>query len=52
MTTKDKVIAYNRDVKEDLQTMLASLNHGQLKNLLKNHKVKALLERYHISIEE
>ena len=48
MTTKDKVIAYNREVREALQTILAALNHGQKQKLLKNPTVKALLERYHI----
>lgn len=48
MNTRDKVIAYNREVREALQTILAALNHGQKQKLLKNPTVKALLERYHL----
>lgn len=50
MNTRDKVIAYNRELKEALQTILAALNHGQRQNLLKNSSVKALMERYHITM--
>ena len=42
----DKVIAYNREIKEALQTVYDKLNQGQQKKLLKSDAVKAMFERY------
>ena len=42
----DKVLAYNREVKEALQTVYNELNHGQQKKLLKSEVVKAMFEQY------
>lgn len=36
MTLIDKVIAYNKEVKEALETVFNELNAGQQKKLLKN----------------
>ena len=46
---RNKVIAYNREIKEALETLYAELNNGQRKKLLKSEKVKALFERYKIN---
>lgn len=47
----DKVLAYNREVKEALQTVYNELNHGQQKKLLKNEVVKSMFERYGVVTE-
>lgn len=46
MTLTDKVIAYNREVKDALQTVYNALNQGQQKKLLKSEVVKAMFDRY------
>ena len=46
MTLVDKVIAYNIETKNALQTMYDALNKGQQKKIVKNEKVKALFDRY------
>lgn len=48
---KDKVLAYNREVKEALQTVYNGLNKGQQKKLLKSEVVKAMFERYGVVTE-
>lgn len=48
----DKVLAYNREVKEALQTVYDELNHGQRKKLLKSEVVKAMFDRYGVEHEE
>lgn len=48
---KEKVLAYNLEVKVALETVFNELNNGQQKKLLKNDKVKALFDRYGISYE-
>ena len=47
----EKVIAYNRKVKEALQTVYDTLNQGQQKKLLKSEVVKAMFERYGVVTE-
>lgn len=42
----EKVLAYNREVKEALQTVYDELNQGQRKKLLKSDAVKEMFERY------
>ena len=49
---RDRVIAYNAEIKEALQTVLDALNRGQRKKLLKNPAVKAMVERYGIKTME
>lgn len=46
---KEKVIAYNKEIKEALETIYNELNQGQQKKLLKSDKVKALFDRYKIN---
>ena len=45
---RDRVIAYNAEIKAALQTVLDALNQGQRKKLLKTAAVKAMAERYGI----
>lgn len=52
MNLKDKVLAYNRKVKEALQTVYDELNQGQRKKLLKSEVVKAMFDRYGVEHEE
>lgn len=42
----EKVDALKGETKEAIETILAELNQGQRKKILKNEKVKALCERY------
>lgn len=49
---RDRVIAYNAEIKEALQTVLGEMNRGQRKKLLKNQAVKAMVERYGIDTTE
>lgn len=46
---KEKVIAYNKEIKEALETVYNELNKGQQQKLLKSDKVKALFDRYKIN---
>lgn len=48
---KERVLAYNKELKEAIETILGELNQGQKKKLLNNQTVKALLDRYKITIE-
>lgn len=49
---KEKVIAYNKEIKTALETIYSELNQGQQKKLLKSEQVKALFDRYGIKYEE
>ena len=49
---RDRMIAYNAEIKEALQTVLGEMNQGQRKKLLKNQAVKAMVERYWIDTTE
>lgn len=49
---RDKVLAYNREVKEALQTVYDELNQGQRKKLLKSPVVKAMFDRYGVVTDE
>ena len=49
---RDRMIAYNAEIKEALQTVLDALNRGQRKKLLKSPAVKAMMERYGIKTME
>ena len=40
------------DFKEVLETICAELNHGQLKKLLKNERVKNAFDRFGATYEE
>lgn len=48
---RERVIAYNAEIKNALRTILAALNPGQRKKLLKNAAVAAMIKRYGIDTE-
>lgn len=48
---RDRVVAYNTEIKAALQTVLDALNAGQRKKLLRSPAVKAMAERYGIDTE-
>lgn len=48
----EKVLAYNREIKDALQTVYNELNHGQQKKLLKSNVVKGMFDRYGVEYEE
>lgn len=52
MNLKEKVLDYNREVKEALQTVYDELNQGQRKKLLKSEVVKAMFNRYGVVTDE
>lgn len=45
---KERVIAYNVEVKNALQVVYNELNQGQRKKLLKNNIIRAMFERYNV----
>lgn len=49
-TLNEAVKACKAETKEALQTVYNELNNGQQKKLLKNEAVKALLERYEVTL--
>ena len=49
---KERVIAYNTEVKSALQAVYNDLNQGQRKKLLRNPTIRAVFERYGVRIEE
>lgn len=49
---KERVIAYNTEVKAALQAVYDDLNQGQRKKLLRNPTIRAMFERYGVEIEE
>ena len=51
MTLKERALQYNREIKAAIETMYRALNPGQQKQIVKDEKVKALLERYGIEVQ-
>lgn len=49
---RERIIAYNKEVKAALQAVYNDLNHGQRKKLLRNPAIRAMFERYGVKIEE
>ena len=49
---RERVIAYNTEVKAALQAVYNDLNKGQRKKLLRNPAIRAIFERYGVRIEE
>ena len=49
-TLNEAVKACKEETKEALQTVYNELNSGQQKKLLKKEAVKALLERYEVTL--
>ena len=48
---KERVIAYNTEVKTALQAVYNDLNKGQRKKLLRNPTIRAVFERYGVAID-
>ena len=49
---RERVIAYNKEVKAALQAVYNDLNHGQRKKPLRNPAIRALFERYGVETDE
>lgn len=49
---RDRVVAYNKEVKDALQAVYSDLNQGQRKKLLRNPAIRAMFERYGVEIEK
>ena len=49
---RERVIAYNAEVKAALQAVYNDLNQGQRKKLLRNPVIRAMFERYGVEIDE
>lgn len=49
-TLNEAVNACKAETKEALQTVYDELNNGQQKKLLKNEAIKALFERYGVTV--
>lgn len=49
---KERVIAYNVEVKAALQAVYNDLNRGQRKKLLRNPAIRSMFERYGVETEE
>lgn len=47
---RERVVAYNAEIKAALQTIVDALNQGQRKKLLKNAAVAAMLRRYGVEV--
>ena len=45
---KERMIAYNVEVKNAWQAVYDALNQGQRKKLLKNNIIRAMFERYNV----
>ena len=48
---RDRVVAYNTEVKAALQVVYNDLNHGQRKKLLRNPAIRAMFARYGVAID-
>ena len=48
---RERVIAYNKEVKAALQAVYNDLNKGQRKKLLRNPSIRAMFERYGVEID-
>ena len=48
---RERVIAYNTEVKVALQAVYNDLNKGQRKKLLRNPTIRAVFERYGVAID-
>lgn len=49
---RERVIAYNTEVKAALQAVYNDLNQGQRKKLLRNPAIRAMFERYWVETDE
>ena len=48
---RERVIAYNMEVKAALQAVYNDLNQGQRKKLLRNPTIRAMFERYGVETD-
>lgn len=48
---RERVIAYNTEIKAALQEVYNDLNQGQRKKLLRNPVIRAMLERYGVETD-
>ena len=48
---RERVIAYNAEVKAALHAVYNDLNQGQRKKLLRNPTIRAVFERYGVAID-
>ena len=48
---RERVVAYNKEVKSALQAVYNDLNKGQRKKLLRNPAIRAMFERYGVAID-
>lgn len=46
---RERVVAYNKEVKAALQAVYNDLNQGQRKKLLRNPAIRAMFERYGVA---
>ena len=49
---RERVVAYNTDVKAALQAIYNDLNQSQRKKLLRNPSIRAMFERYGVETEK
>ena len=49
---KERVVAYNTEIKAALQAVYNDLNRGQQKKLLRNPAIRAMFARYKVEIDE
>lgn len=49
---RERVIAYNTEVKAALQAVYNDLNRGQQKKLLRNPTIRSMFERYGVETGE
>lgn len=49
---RERVVAYNTEVKAALQAVYNDLNRGQQKKLLRNPVIRSMFERYGVETEE
>ena len=49
---RERVVAYNAEIKAALQAVYNDLNQGQRKKLLRNPVIRAMFERYGVEIDE
>lgn len=49
---RERVVAYNTEVKAALQAVYDDLNPGQRKKLLRNPTIRAMFARYGVEIKE
>lgn len=48
---RERVVAYNKEVKAALQAVYNDLNQGQRKKLLRNPAIRAMFERYGVKTD-